>query len=294
VSRIQTLIESPNRDGSIVGVNPKRLQELPYFLLTNRPNNAVTVAANQASPMQVMSVSGEGPAQIVSFSHEKTQDVRVLMQLQNGNAISSLMNGAVHIDTIMGNAGQPYYLSEALYIDELRSLQITYTDISGLGSSVRSVAFAQRYLTQTADPTLKKVKTRMKQRQYLSMPFWYTLDQGPVTLTAGETREVTITMGQDHHFEIFSLSRVATGRFNIAVVDQSTGESLISAPQDQHYPIGDEILFGTGNFPFRYHEPRMIQVGQRLLVTLVNRAGVDNTIHLTMGGRAVALKMWRS
>ena len=293
MSRIQTLIESPSRDGSIVGVNPKRLLELPYHLLTNRPNNFVTVAANQASPMQVMSVSGEGPAQIVSFAHEKTQDVRVLLQLQNGNEITSLMNGACHIDTIMGNAGQPYYLSEALYIDELRSLQITYTDISGLGSSVLTMANCKRYLTQTADPTLTKVKMRMNQRQYLSMPYWYTLDQGPVTLANGETLEATITVGQDHHFEIFSLSRVSTGRFNINIVDQSTGESLISAPQDRNYPIGDEILFGTGNFPFRFHEPRMIQVGQRLLVTLVNRVAGNNTIHMTMGGRADALRLWR-
>ena len=58
--RIPTLIESPRGNGSIIGVNRGRLAEVPYFLLTNPPNNSVAVAASQASPMQVMTISGEG------------------------------------------------------------------------------------------------------------------------------------------------------------------------------------------------------------------------------------------
>jgi len=293
MSRMPTLIESPRRDGSIIAVNRRRLNEMPYFLLTNPPNNSVALLANQASPMQVCTISGEGPAQIVSLAHEKTGVCRVFLQIQDGQIQRGLMNGACHIDTIMGTGAQPYPLAEALYIDELRSLQCSFTDISGAGNAVRVMALATRYLTQQADPSLERIRKRMDARQYISMPYWYTLDNGPVVVGAGATVQQTITVGQDHHFQLFQMSAVSTGLFDINIVDTQRGESLISAPQDVNYAIGSELIIGNGNFPFRFHEPRLVQVGQRLVVTLTDRTGAPNTIHLTLGGRALAVRMWR-
>lgn len=293
MGRIQTLIPNKQQPGAIIGVNPKRLQELPYYLLTNQPHNEVVVAGSLASPMRVMMISGEGPGQLVSFAHEKTQDMKVFLQIQDGSSMRGLMNGSVHIDTIAGTGAQPYYLPEALYIDEKRALLATFTNITTEEGSIRFVARTKRLLSPSADPGLVFVRQRMENRQYLSNTYWYTLDEGAVTLAQGETLNTTITVGQQHHFDIFKLSRVSTGRFNIDIVDTARGESIISGPLDVHYPIGDEILFGTGNFPFTLHEPRMVEVGQKLLVTLVNRHNDDNTIYLTLGGRAVKIQMWR-
>jgi hypothetical protein len=137
----------------------------------------------------------------------------------------------------------------------------------------------------------------MDERQYLSVPYWYTLDRattlGGVTVAPGATVQETITIGRDHHFQIFQLSAVSTGVFDINIVDSQRGESLISAPQDVNYAIGSELILGNGNFPFRFHEPRLIQTGQRLVVTLTDRSGAPNLIHVTLGGRALATRMWR-
>lgn len=295
--RTQTLINSPRNDGSIMAVNRRRLNEMPYFLLTNPPQNQVAVPANQSSPMQICMVSGKGPAAIVSLGHQKTAPMRVFFQIQDGQMQRGLMNGAVHIDTIMGTGAQPYPLAEALYIDELRTLQVVFTDISGAANAVRMSALATRYLDIQPDPNLVRVRRRMDERQYLSVPYWYTLDRattlGGVTVGAGATVQETITVGQDHHFQIFQMSAVSTGLFNINIVDTQRGESLISAPQDTNYAIGSELILGNGNFPFRFHEPRTIQSRQRLLVTLTDRTGAPNLIHLTLHGRALATRMWR-
>jgi len=287
------LIEPPARDGRVLAVNKRRLAEMPYFLLTNPPRNIVAIPANQGSPMNIMMVSGEGPAQLVSFGHEKLDAMRVFLQIQDGQMMRGLMNGSVHIDTIMGNGQQPYRLPEALYLDELRSLQITFTDISGVDNEVRVSALASRFLAQQVDPAMERIRNRLNNRQYMSTPYWYTLDEGPVTIPAGTTITPQITIGQDSHFQLFQMSVVSDGLFDIDIVDTQRGESIISGPLDVHYPIGSELILGNGNFPYRFHEPRLFQIGQRLVVTLTDRSGADNTVHLTLGGRAVAVRMWR-
>lgn len=293
MGRIPSLIQAPDKSGTILGINRKVIAEMPYFLLTNEPNNSVVVPANQSSILNVMTVSGEGPASIVSLAHEKTAAMRVMMMVQDGRTQYGLMNGACHIDTVMGSGAQPYRLSEALYIDERRSVQVAFTDISGAANAVRVCAFASRMLTQQIDTTLTRIRKRMAEQQYLSMPYWYTLDNGPITVGAGLTVQETITVGQDHHFQAFKFSAVNTGLFSVDIIDSQKGESFITAPGGSHYPISSDLLFGNGNFPFVFHEPRLVQVGQRLLVNITDLSGAPNTIHLTLGGRALKVRMWR-
>jgi hypothetical protein len=292
--RIPTLVESPRKDGSIIGVNRRRIAEMPYFLMTNTPNNAVVVGANQSSPPQVCTLSGEGPAQIVSFAHQKTGVARVFMQTQDGTTQRGLMNRAVHIDTIMGTGQQPYMLPEALYVDELRSLVVAYTDLSGFANTIRFAGLATRYLHRQYDPTMERIRQRLAERQFLSMPYWYTLDQGSISVAGGATVQQVITIGQDHHFQIMQITGTSTRPYDINIVDPNLGESLFSAPQDQNYAIGSELVVGSANFPFRFHEPRLVRAGQILLVTITDRGGVaPNVINLTLGGRTLALRMWR-
>lgn len=292
MARIPTLIEDPKVPGRIIGVNRKRLDEIPYWLLTDLPSNIVTVPANQSSPLQTMILSGVGPMRIVNFGIQNTGAARMFMRLQDGETPRGLMNGAIHIGAICGGAGRPFFLPEALYVDELRNIQVTFTDISGAENSLRLVAHGSRFTGQQADPTMERIRKRMEERQYLSTPYFYTTDGGPIALGAGGVASAPITVGQDHHFQLMSLSAVSTGLFSIDIIHAQTGESIIQAPAEDHYEIGSEVLFGNGNFPFRFHEPRLFQYGQKLIVNMTDRSGAPNTVHLALGGRALAIKMW--
>lgn len=294
-----TIFDAP--DGRVIAVNRKRLAEMPYFLLTNPPNNSVAIAANQASLQSVMTLSGEGPAQITAFAAQRTGACLVMLQMQDGMTMRGLMNGAVHIDTIFGNTAgaplpgfQPFYLPEALYIDELRSLVVTFTDLSGAANAVRLNMLSSRYLPLLVSPDIEAVRQRLEEKQYVSMPYFYTLDQGDVTLAASATGQFPITVGQDHHFQIYKMMAISDAAFDINIVDTSTGESIIDSPNDGNFPISSNLIMGNANFPFIFHQPRLVQVGQRLLVTLVNRDTLNpNRIFLTLGGRALADRMWR-
>lgn len=306
MSRLQTLISRP--DGVVEGVNFARLAEIPYFLVTNVPNNTIIVPANQASPPILMSLSGEGPGQVFAWGREIQRGgviqadagMRVFLQIQDGQSIRGLMNGACHVDTIAGSGGTPYRLAEALYLDELRAVWCTFTDFSALANSIRFVGLDNRFLDQRVAVDLSRVRARMDRRQYLSMPYWYTLDQGPVTLVAGATGQFPITVGSDHHFKISKFSAVvqegvggATGPWTIDIIDITRGESIIDAPQSSHFAVNGNLFFGTAPFPFSWHVPRLIQTNTKLVATITNTHVNPQTFHITLGGVALADRMWR-
>jgi hypothetical protein len=298
MSRIPTIIDSP--DGTVRAVNVKRLNECPYWLQPNPPNNNLVVPANQASPFFVMSVSGQGPAAVYAMSAQRTAACLVFLQVQDGPQIRSLMNAACHIDAIFGNYGvgaRPYYLPEALMMDENRAILCSITDISGAINNVRLTLEAMRLLTREYDHTLSKIRNRMENRQYLTLPYFYTLDNGfSLVAAAPAVNTETITIGQDHHFEIFQITAIASSgpnSFKLNIVNADTGEPLVDAPLGVTQNLSSGLIVGNASFPVRFHEPRFVELRSKLVVTLENLAAVPNTIRLVLGGRALADKLWK-
>jgi hypothetical protein len=337
MSNVPTIID--RADGVVTGVNLKRLNEIPFMLLPNAPNNQLVIPSAQTLQQIVMSISGEGPAQITMLAAERELSTStgqgygghngsypsvaggaspsatsiyvatVLLQIQDGQGTRALMNGAAHIDTIFGNflpGNKAYPLAEALYVDEQRKILISATDLSqappagsppvAVTNNIRPNFIAERLLTRVYDPTTKKARDRMDKRQYLSMPYFYVLDNGFSKLAANGTNTETISLGQDSHFELFQLTAVATGglgSFLINIVDQATGESVFDAPQGVSFPVSSGLVVGNASFPVRLHEPRFFEVGGKLVVTLTDVSGNPNTVYLTLGGRALADRMWQ-
>lgn len=300
-SRIPTLVSKP--DGAVASVNPLRLNEIPYFLMTNPPANALTIPALASSPPTIISISGEGPAAVFGLTAQRTGVAKVLLQIQDGPKIRALMNRACHIDTIFGNytnsvfGNRAYYLPEALYIDEERAVIATITDLSNAVNTVRLNMEAERLLTRRYEHQLANIRARMDKRQYLTLPKFYTFDNGSSTLAAaiGATNTETITISGDAHFELFKFSVVAQqglDSFSMNIIDAVTGEPLIDAPLGATTNLKASMIVGNAGFPMNFHEPRFFSIRSKLLVTLVNRVALPNEIFLTLGGRDLADRMW--
>ena len=91
------------------------------------------------------------------------------------------------------------------------------------------------------------------------------------------------------------LTAVATGglgSFLINIADQATGESIFDAPLGVSIPLSSGLVIGSAAFPVRFHEPRFFEVGAKLVVTLTDVSGAANVLYLTLGGRALADRMW--
>lgn len=289
--------------GKLVGVNQRRLYEAPFFLGTNPPFNDVAVPSLQTSQPAAMRASAEGPMQISQLGAVRDAThgaVTVQLQTKDGANVTNLMqNNPVHIDTVCGTGGQMYPLPEALYLDENRAMVATFTDLTGLtgGTLARIMAVGAKYSQLQLDPGLQRIKERLEISQFLSMPSWYTLDSGAVTLTPlssgnSASNQFQITISDNANFEIHQLSYVSTGPFSLNIVDLTKNESIINAPKGVNYGIPANNFCGSGKYPFRFHEPIMIFAGQRLLVTMNELSGASNTIYLTLGGKSVKNRKW--
>lgn len=322
MSKYPTIVDRP--DGVVVGVNFKRISECPFFLLPNQPQNQLVIPPGQSLQQVPISISGEGPAQINELTAQRslidtvtglpvayanpTAIATVFLQIQDGQGMRPLMNGAAHIDTIFGNydfgtnpLSKGYPLAEALYIDEQRKILVSATDLANVTApnpatnNIRIAMTSQRLLSRIYDADISRARAKMEKRQYMSMPYFYVLDNGFSTLAAGGTNVETISIGQDSHFELFQLSAVATGglgSFLINITNQDTGESLFDAPLGVSFPLSSGLVVGSAAFPMRLHEPRFFEVRSKLIVTLVDVSGAPNTVFLTLGGRMLADRMW--
>jgi hypothetical protein len=290
-SRINTLIEA--QDGSIIGIARDKQYEKPFSLLTNPPYNKVDMAASQPSTVVAMGVSGAGPLEISQLSCRRTAACLCQLIVEDGQTSRTLMNVQQHVDNIFGDAGRPYFLPETLMIDELRALNASFLDLSGSANSIWVAAHAARYLQIQNDPRLSMMRRRMETRQYLSLPYFYGFDNTYAQLTASAAQDQVITIANDHHFEIHTIQAVATGPFTLNIVDVAQKESIISGPSGVDFEIDSGLICGTAQYPFKLHEPRMIFSGQKLVVSLTDLSGQANTIFLTLGGRAIATRMWR-
>jgi hypothetical protein len=199
--RIQTLIESRSRRGVIEGVNMAKLYEYPFFLTTDSPNNPISLSSNTSSPLLTGRVSSTGPAEVVALAMQASGSARVSMLIMDGATPRTLMNYPIRFSAIFGanqNGGAlPYRLCEGIFVEENRSLDIALSDQSGSSNTVYPVAYCARYTSPQYDPQISRVRARLQQKQYISVPFWLTTDGGPQTITASSALVAGISVPPD-------------------------------------------------------------------------------------------------
>jgi hypothetical protein len=277
--------------GKILGVNRQRLGFKPFWLLTDSPANSVTIPAASVIGPVPMTVSGNGPAQIVSLAHKKTGVCLVLLEVNDGQNVLALMNSPVHIDTIFGTGLNPYYLPASIVVEENKPLSVTFTDLSLSANEAMICCRTHRYLNPQADPlrTISAELERVKQR--IMGTYFYTFQGGRVVLGAGASTEVAITLDKERHFQWFTLSGVSTGTYTLDIRDGLTGESVFDAPEGVSYQLPNTLVVGSASFPWRLRSPRLFQKANKIVVRLTDTSAAPNTIYLTFGGRFITAQL---
>ena len=285
--------------GKITGLDVSMLQEYPFFLLTQPPNNSVSVSASQSSQANIMAVSGDGPIIVVAMGIKSTGTCLISLSIQDGGSQRALMNGNCESSIIFGSAGKPYYLPAPLFVPENKNVVARITDTSGSTNNVRISMWGLRITRKTLDLYQKIAKSREGERQYLTTPYFYTMKPtnnssakiGALRLSALGSSTQAIDIGGGNHFQMLTLSRTSTGAFTLQINEAATGETLINAPQGQTYAIRDELLCGNGQFPYRMPWPRTFKAGSKLILTLTDLSNANNDIYLVIGGRNIATRL---
>ncbi len=300
IGKFETLIST--KDGRVAAVEKRRLYEYPFFLCTDPPNNEVDVPAGGTSIDRAMRVSGEGPVQLTQMGALRDNSssgyvghgaVTVRLYMRDGSQPIEVSNVPLHIDTIFGSGGNMYPLPEGLYIDETRAMSAVFTNLNpDTATRARIVLVGAKYSQLQNDPSLARVKQRLEAAEFLSAPQWYGINDGKATLTPYQQLSFVVEINGGSNFELHQLSAVSTGDFLINIVDLAKGESIINAPRNGNYPLPASLFFGSGSYPYRFHEPILVFGGQNLLITLVDTSGSSNTVYLTLGGVNLKVRKW--
>jgi len=271
------------KSGQIVA-NKRMLNVQPFDLLTDLPNNNISVSAlGQTGPIAA-TVGRDGPIEISQFSAQRSEAMQILLEIQDGSATRKLMNAACHIDTIFGSGTQPYYLPEALWLDEGHVINCYAANLADSTNNVRLNFRGLKRTHTVADPDGSLARQRISRREFISMPYFYTFATGGVTLAGGATSSQEIPISAEGYFLVQQITSVQTGDFTLNIINQATNDSIINAPGAVSYEIPHSLLCGTANFAFKLHEPWLIGPGQKIVVNLTNTELFVNTIYLTLGG----------
>ena len=286
-----TLVNNPS--GAVMAINSRKLERFPFGLVTNSPDASVSLIAYGANGPISMSISGEGSAEVFAFGMQNTGACRIKLSLMDGQQLRALSNAALNASTIFGDGLTPYPLPEPLLVDALRRIVVEYVNLSGSVNAVRIFGLSRRNGKSHNDENLKIARKKQAPQEFLSLPYFYTFDAGVAVLTANQTAEFVMTIGHDNHFLMSQISGVSTGLYDLNIVDVATGESIMNAPQGANYGLSSGLIVGSANYPFCLTEPRLFQIGQKILCRLTDKSAASNTIYLTFGGRAIADRMWR-
>lgn len=198
-----------------------------------------------------------------------------------------LMNRPIHVRNLFGTAQLPALLREPLFIPSQAELQFAPSGQSA-ASTLRPYLSGLQYYTWA--PAFREfpeekarmvalVKKWMERRKYV-WPFWLTTDEN-VVLSNGETASFDARIGDEGHFEIFTLVAVSTGEFALQVTEVQSGQNLMNGRVTQTAGLG------TAQFPLIFPTQYMIPAGLRLRLTIENLAGVENTINIAFVGRKI-------
>lgn len=289
-----------NASGAIVAVNKKRLYQQPFILNTNPPNTDVSVSSGAQSRAVGMRVSQEGPLVLTylgAVQDDQHDDLLVQLMYQDGSNVINLTRSWCHIDTIFGPGGLTYPLPAALFLDEGRSLAVTFREPDTDGDTLGRISIAGvKYSKIYPDPDLIRVRKRLKNGQCESLPYFYPLDSQSVSIPAFSevTREVQIDAA--HHFLLHQIGRKSTGEFSINIIDMSKGESIINGPSGSNFEVPDQFLCGLSGssegYPYKFEEPIMFYAGQKIQVTMTNLTASANQVYLAFGGEAFKVRDW--
>lgn len=219
---------------------------------------------------------------------ETTATANFTVRLKDQGTVREFMNRDIHIRCLAGTAQTPALLREPYMFLSQQNISAFFTKVAGGAVAVRMALVGAEYFPWSpeflrrpvARETIRRVIGRWIERRKYVLPYWLTTDV-PVNLGVGAQADFLMKIGDDGHFQAFTMSAVSTGAF---------GWELSEAKTNQNISNGQVTLangLGTANFPTLLPTEYTVPAGYRLRLRLTNLSAAPNSIFFTMTGRKV-------
>ena len=272
-------------------VNPLKLHVENFSLVPDSPNYPVSLVAGALPTNVIMTVGQDGPFEAMYLSQYRTSaGDAVMVEILDDGSRRRLTSGPAHIDTIFGsmvpgvsgipNGYAPSILTETLFVQPMRTIRLIlsapYAD-----NVVYPVIHGRKWYNYLSPVAQKAIaKKAAEKSSMISIPYFMPID--PVTVASGASTTTYIKAPSDMDFELTKITCVSTGGFTFQIVNTSTRRASSNGP----IPVGAGM--GSASFPFILTESMIIQANTQLEINIANLYAGNNTIYITLCGRAFA------
>jgi hypothetical protein len=309
---IPTLILDPDdtRKGRVVA-NPLKTWVRPFTLVTDPA--LITLAPGAVSEPIPMTIDGRGHFEIFDAFFQSDQAAGFTVTLFDASSYDGensrpiLMNREIHVATFAAGAGFSTALSGSFPASTsggrgFRWPQTFWMDVSkgtgaqlvaifrNLSTNTQNLRFAlhgRRWYYVQAEAQVARRMEEIFRGRSRSIPFFYTTDTLPqLTALQGPTT-FQIRFGTDAWTEWVKSSVVSTGLFNCTIQDDVDGRIITGQAQVPFTPMENDLLFGSGEFPFLNWETTVFEPNFAVNPVLTDISGAPNTIWLTLACKKI-------
>jgi hypothetical protein len=197
-----------------------------------------------------------------------------------GKDRSSYQNGPIHHNLMFGSGPLPFVLAETVMLRAGSQIQVAVNSLAGnsFDATHRLAVVGRKLNSEMRQAARVEIADALESRPY--RPFWLTLDDTKVVLTANQTgAEKYMTVPSGSHFTAERLLVESTGPFEFRLYDALSGRELTNGY------IDSRLLAGTGGLPGRTIGAPIIQPRRSIRVLFNDLSGASNTIYFTIHGR---------
>lgn len=210
------------------------------------------------------------------------------------------MNYPIHIRTFAGGVNPtgaaqgmlPALLSEPLFLPTRHNLMFTLNTISGAASNIHLFPVGGIFDTwstilvdhpQDKTALIALINKLLERRKYI-YPYWFTTDQGVMTVPANETQQQDVVVGDDGLFEATHILAISTGDFEVEFFNPDTRQTLMNG-RIHSGMIGNS--FNPQPFPCSMIFTR----GTTVRFIVKDLSGSSNAVYITLRGRRIRAEL---
>jgi hypothetical protein len=236
---------------------------------------------NLGTPFEVRSI-------VFADSIDGTAVADFTVRLEEMGEVRQLMNRDVHIRTFAGVAQTPALLREPYMFLSQHNISAQFNKTSAGATNCRMFLCGAEYFPWSPEFIRRKRASEqlrsligkwMERRKYVT-PFWLTTET-PIDLAPNATGEFYLKIGDDGHFEGFTLARVSTGDFSWELSEPKTQQTIMNGTCTVANGLGD------ANFPTILPSAYLVPAGYRLRLQVTDLSGTNNEIFFTIAGRKI-------
>lgn len=201
----------------------------------------------------------------------------------------TFMNNPIHIRCLAGTARRPAILREPLLISSKHVLQVDVRKFSVGDTAMRMYLIGAQYYPWApeflrrpeASRIIRETIRKWNERRKYVVPYWFTTEVVPVPILGGATVDVIAKVGDDGPLEIFGITSVSTGNYQLAVREMRKFQTIMNGT----VTVANGL--GTNLYPMAFSTPWLIPEGTRVQCRITDLSGAPNNVYLCFFGRKI-------